>query len=58
MFQYVRGHAVNGHSFVSDVYEKADGKVSDDAIAKSIVGFDANTLYFSAIGGNIFPQDH
>ena len=53
MYQSVRNNIVGGPSIVFSRYEKVNETAINDEIVKSIVGYDANALYLSAIGGNM-----
>ena len=53
MYQNVRNNIVGGPSIVFSRSEKTNETVINDEKVKSIVGYDANALYFSAIGGNM-----
>ena len=53
LYQSVRNNIVGGSSIVFSCYEKIIETAINDEIVKSIVGYDANALYLSAIGGNM-----
>ena len=53
MYQSVRNNIVGGPSMVFSRYEKINETAINDEKVKSIVGYDANALYLSAIGGNM-----
>lgn len=53
LYQKVRDNVVGGPSIVFSRYEKVNETSIDDVKVKSIVGYDANALYLSGIGGNM-----
>ena len=53
LYQSVQNNIVGGPSIVFSRYEKTNEIVIDDEKVKSIVGYDANALYLSAIVGNM-----
>ena len=53
LYQSVRNNIVGGPSIVFSRYEKTNETAINDEKVKSIVGYDANALFLSAIGGNM-----
>ena len=57
MCQTVRNNIVGGPSIVFSRYERTNETVINNEKVKSLLGYDANALYLSAIGGKM-PTGH